>query len=350
MFTTVIIILLLLITVGLLVGASRVKTRSRAPGEYQDFPKKLALRIGAAVLLAVAILVSSLSVFYSQDPGKAVLIRSFTGEVVGVTEDSGIHFKTPWQSTNEFDIRNQSIEMHTNNGGEGKDGSALSVPLSGSATATVSATVIYSINASAIEDIYNNFGNQAGLLDNALKPRVRSVVRDEGTKFTPQQIKENRAAYATAIQENLQAGWERFGVTVDQVNIGDVTLDEKTEAAISATVAANQNVEKVRADLSAALIQAEITKTDAQASADADQIIRCGATVTSEDRVLDGKTTTVSIVTPKSNAECENRLNEQVLATKWFDTIKQSSAQGNLIIMAPADGSAPIINVPAPTR
>jgi regulator of protease activity HflC (stomatin/prohibitin superfamily) len=297
-------------------------------------------------LLAIVVVWTALGSFYNQGEGVAVVKVSFTGQVVGVTTSAGLHSQAPWDGVVEYNIRNQAIEMFNNDGGLAKDGASISAPLSGGANATVSVTVLYSIKPDSVESVYKAFGSQDALLDSALKPGLRNIVREASANYEPLAIKQERAALGVDVQKALVAAWEKYGVVVEQVNLGDISLDASTEEAISRVIQAQQQVEESRANLEKAQIVAETTKTEAQAAADADQIIRCGASVDIEIKMVNGKETEVKVIKPKSIKECENRLNEQVLTTKWYDTLLRIGENGNTIVIIPEDGTAPIINLP----
>lgn len=340
-------IVLVAIAVGLIIGGKRFQKKA---GDDYPLAPKVVQWVGYLVgVIAIAII--GLSSFYTQDPGEAVVVKSFTGSIVTSTADAGMHLKAPWDSTESFDVRNQRLEMFSNAGGEGADGAALNVPLKGGANASVSITVIYSINPGSVEQIYTDFQNQEGLRNNALKAKMRDIVRNETAKLEPLQVKENRAVLGTSIFESLSKAWERYGIVVDQVNLGDISLDASTEEAIAKVINAQQEVEQARANLAKAKITAEVTKTEAKAQADADQIMRCGAQ-TVEVKVTDpvtGKETTEMQVTPIPMDQCQNRLNEQVLTNKYIDALKEiASKQGNVII---TDGkTVPMVSVPTQAK
>lgn len=340
-------IVLVAIALGLIIGGKRFQ--KTAGDDYPLAPKVVTW--AGYIVGVIAISIIGLSSFYTQDPGEAVVVKSFTGSIVTSTANAGMHLKAPWDSTESFDVRNQRLEMFSNAGGEGADGAALNVPLKGGANASVSITVIYSINPSSVEQIYTDFQNQEGLRNNALKAKMRDIVRNETAKLEPLQVKENRAALGTSIFEALQKEWDRYGIMVDQVNLGDISLDASTEEAIAKVINAQQEVEQARANLAKAKITAEVTKTEAKAQADADQIMRCGAQ-TVEVKVVDpvtGKETTEMQVTPIPMDQCQNRLNEQVLTNKYIDALKEiASKQGNVII---TDGkTVPMVSVPTPAK
>lgn len=115
-----------------------------------------------------------------------------------------------------------------------------------------------------------------------------------------------------------------------------------------------QRVETSRNELDAARIAAETTKVEAQAQADADQIIRCGAVTEQVTEVVAGQEVTSTKVVPLTGAECEERLNQQVLTSKYLDALKELGATGNMIVVIPNDPAGgtngPIINLPTPEQ
>lgn len=344
MFWFVLAVILLII--GVVIFA--VNTVEYTTGPYRDEKKEFKIRWFSLIPLGLGLLLMVLSALYTQDPGEAIVIRSVSGKVVKTDTDPGWGMTAPWNSTIKFNIRNQRIEMFSNGGGDGKDGAVINAPLEGSSNAYVSITVRYSIRPDDVQSIYEVHKTQDNLLDNVLRPGLRDVVRKETAKFPPFEVKERRAELSDAIRDELDIRWGKMGVVVDNVDLGDLSLDEATEEAISRVNTQEAGIEEKRAQLEQAYIAAETTKTEAQAQADADQIIRCGATTATETQIVAGKEQEVTVVVPLSGEQCENRLNEQVLTSKWFDTLSELGAAGNMTILIPEDGTTPIVQLPAP--
>lgn len=304
------------------------------------------------VSFGICIVVVLLGSFYTQDPGEAIVLRSATGRVINVDTSSGLGFKAPWVSTVSFDIRNQRIEMFTNDGGTGPDGAQVDLGLRGGASANTSVVVRYSIRPDAVLGIYNEFKSESNLLERELRPATRDGTRDAAAEFEAFTIKEERGQVATDIEDRLTARWEQYGIIVDGVDIGNINLDAETEASISQVNVSRQGVETARNELNAARITAERTKVDAQAEADADQIIRCGASTETVTEMVADEEVEVTQIVPLSGAACENRLNEQVLISKYLDALEAIGADGNMVVVIPNDtsggASGPIINLPRP--
>lgn len=298
--------------------------------------------------LGIGLLIAAFASAYTQDPGEAVVVKSFTGKVQGIDTSSGLGFKAPWNKAIKFNIRNQRIEMFSNPDNEGTDGAVITAPLQGSSNAYVSITVRYSIKPDSVRSIYNLHKTQTNLKDNVLKPGIRDEVRVATSTFPPFQVKERRADLTEVIYRRLTERWDSLGVTVDDIDLGDLSLDQRTEEALQLVNQRQAEVEAARSGLDKARIDAEKVKTDAQAQADADQIIRCGANSTTELRDVAGKQEQVTIIVPKDGTACEERINEQVILRNLVEVYEKLAGTGQLVIkdgdsilQLPAVGSAP---------
>lgn len=287
--------------------------------------------VGLAFFAGLMFLASAV---YTQDPGEAILIRSPGGSVLGEPDtSSGYGFTAPWNKTTTFNIRNQRIEMFTNEGGEGEDGAAIGAPSKEGTNVDVSITARYSIRPDCVEEIYNVYKSEDRLREVALQPGLRDEVRRATAKYSVFEIKQRRGELTTDIITALDERWgtDELCISVDDVDLGDLGLDKDTELALTEIINRQADVEAERADLAKSQIEAEITKTDAQAAQAADQIVRCGATVTTETREINGVETEIDIVTPVAIDKCQNLLNEQVLTNNYIEALVEISKNGNLI-------------------
>lgn len=172
---SVIILVLLVVVLAAALIARLHYSRSLARLEADDSALKREVRdartlrnisTSVAGVLLVTMTITLLSgIVYTQDPGEAIVLRSVSGEVTGVDTTSGFGVKAPWTSTVSFDIRNQRIEMFTNDSGIGPDGAQVDLGLKGGASANTSVVVRYSIRPEAVRGIYNEFKSEENLLE-----------------------------------------------------------------------------------------------------------------------------------------------------------------------------------------
>ena len=140
--------------------------------------------------------------------------------------------------------------------------------------------------------------------------------------------------------------WKSDCAIADNVDLGALSLDPETEKAIRKRNKAVIAVDTARSELDKANINAERTKVIAKADADSDQIVRCGAVVTEVTKIIAGKETTATELTPKEGVACEERLNAQVLYAKYLEAIAKIGKNGNMVVVVPEGANAPDLILP----
>lgn len=321
------------------------RTHVRPPGTTGRTARAV---VGGAAygLIGLGLLVSALSTIYSQDVGEAKVILTPGGTIHGTDTTPGFSVKAPWNRVVTFNTRNQIITMA---GSGSSDGPAITAQTSDNATGSIDVTVRYSIKPTEVANIYRQYQSQDGLVERALDVDVRSIVRDVPVRYAASELRQQRGQVAADIQDAISRRWERLGVVVEQVDLRDIRYPQEIETSLSAIQTARSKVESARAELETAKIEAEKVKTDAQAQSDADQIIRCGATSTTVKEIVSGKEVNSIKVVPVPSANCQNRLNEQVLTAKYIAMLEKAAAGGNAIYVLPQNGATSLIQLPAPS-
>ncbi|WP_409483812.1 prohibitin family protein [Arsenicicoccus dermatophilus] len=321
--------------------------RRRAPIATSAPAPAWILPLAGWAMTGLGVLTLFLSTLYTQDVGEAIVMRTPGGTVAGVDTTPGFSMKAPWNDIVKYDVRNQVITMAGEQGAT--DGPAINAQTSDNATAAVDITVRYSIVPAKVGDIYSAYRTQEGLVSRALDVDVRSIVRDVPVHYTAGELRQKRAQVSTDIAKELQSRWERLGVTVDSVDLRDIRYPQEIEQSLAAVQTARSRVESARAELESSKINAEKVKTEAQAQSDSDQIIRCGAMSTTVKEMIAGKEVASVKVVPVPPAQCQNRLNEQVLTSKYIDMLKEAAAKGNTMYVVPPSQSA-LLQLPAPAN
>ncbi|MCH8613857.1 prohibitin family protein [Arsenicicoccus dermatophilus] len=321
--------------------------RRRAPIATSTPTPAWFLPLAGWAMTGLGVLTLFLSTLYTQDVGEAIVLRTPGGTVAGVDITPGFSMKAPWNDIVKYDVRNQVITMAGEQGAT--DGPAINAQTSDNATAAVDITVRYSIVPAKVGDIYSAYRTQEGLVSRALDVDVRSIVRDVPVHYTAGELRQKRAQVSTDIAKELQTRWERLGVTVDSVDLRDIRYPQEIEQSLAAVQTARSRVESARAELESSKINAEKVKTEAQAQSDSDQIIRCGAMSTTVKEMIAGKEVASVKVVPVPPAQCQNRLNEQVLTSKYIDMLKEAAAKGNTMYVVPPSQST-LLQLPAPAN
>lgn len=311
-----------------------------------EFGDKINLRKWALIPLGLALFCFAFASVYRLDPGEASVERSFTKKVVGsdYSADGGMQTKAPWVTVEKFNVRNQQINFLPRS--KDDENVADDVPITAStkdnATVTIDVTITYNQAPDKVLDIYNIYRTEDRMREQLIRTS-RSVLQDAPTHFATLELRPQRAKLQAEYLNDLSTGLRRFGITVTSVDVRGISFSKGVQTSLDKVQERNAQVEQARARLEQSKIQAEVIKTEAKAQSDADQIARCGATITDETQVINGKKTAVKVVTPVPSDQCQSRLNEQVLTSKYIDML---SKKGNTVFVVPP-GVNNLLQLPA---
>lgn len=214
----------------------------------------------AAVGVVAAGLVFGLGGFYSQDPGEAVVLKSFTGTIVGQSTEEGMHTKAPWVKKYKYDIRNQQVILAHAKGdeGQGANGPQVTVQDKEGVSANIDITVRYSIAPDAVTDIYKRYGSQENFISKFIENDIRAAVRlVPGQYTTLDLLTTGRAEAETAVRTYIEERWEGSGVNVESVSLQEIRYDETVSQNFSEAQNARIRVERAEAELEENKVKAE---------------------------------------------------------------------------------------------
>lgn len=137
--------------------------------------------------------------------------------------DVGFHWKTPWQSVIKYDTRNNLINFYKDTDykydGASAVGKQVTVNDRSGASADIDIQVNYSLDPSAAEYLYSEYGKQQTFTQNYISNDLRSVAREQSGRFDTLTMLTNRGEYTKAVQDVLAAKWRKIGLTVEQVSV-----------------------------------------------------------------------------------------------------------------------------------
>lgn len=274
--------------------------------------------VGGLVLAASLILGGVTWAFnsaYTQDPGEASVLKSFTGQVVGKETTEGLHWKSPWVSRDPYDIRNQQVIFAHSTGaeGQGANGPQITVQDKEGVSANIDITVRYSVDPDAVIDIYKRYGSQENFVSKFIENDIRAGVRLVPTQYTTLELlTSGRAAAEQGITEYLESRWAKAGVRVETVSLQEIRYSDDVKARFDAAQSARIEVEKAQAELEAAEVSSQQKIVSAEAEAEANRILA-------------------------------ESLTDVVLKQRYLDALQQVGKDGNMIIVPPGfDG---LVNV-----
>jgi regulator of protease activity HflC (stomatin/prohibitin superfamily) len=269
--------------------------------------------IGAVIVAGIAIFGGS----YTQDPGEAIVLKSFTGKVVGQSTSEGLHWKAPWVSKSSYDIRNQQVILAHSKGDEaqGANGPQVTVQDKEGVSANVDITVRYSIDPAKVTDIYKRYGSQENFISRFVENDIRAAVREVPGQYTTLEfLTTGRAKAEAGVREYIEKRWDGSGVRVESVSLQEIRYSAEVKQRFDAAQSARIEVEKAEAELDATRVNAQQKIVQAKAESEA-------------------------------NRELTKSLTPEVLSQRYLDTLRDVGAKGNLVITP--DGFNGMINLPA---
>lgn len=269
----------------------------------------------ALAILFVAV-IGVLSCVYTQSVGEVVVLKNWGGTIAGTSAEPGFHIKAPWQSAIKYDIRNNILsflgtEEETQFEGGSVNGSMITVNDAGGAEASVEIQVNYSLDPSAAEKLYTNYGTQENFVRSVCAPEIRSVLRSVAGDFDTLSILTAKDEFGIAVTEALQAQWEPHGLIIEQVSIQNTDFDDVIEEKYAESQAAEIAKATAINNQEVAKVEAETKVIQAQGEADA-------------------------------NAILAESLTDNVLQQHYIDALISIGVNGNLVVVP--EGSDPIVS------
>lgn len=264
MFLFILGIILCIVAIGCAIGGAVIKSSITIIGAV------------SAGLLAITCIV--LSCLFTQDVGQVIVLKNWGGSIAGTSSEAGFHAKTPWQDTITYDIRNNVLSFMGNEEedqfeGGSANGSAVTINDKGGASATIDIQVNYSLDPSAAEELYANYGTQENFVKSICAVDIRAVPREVSGQFDTISILTARGDFTNAVQDALTEKWEEYGLHVEQVSIQNVVYPESIVAAYAKAQSAEIAKAEAQNQQETAKVQAETEVIKAEAQARANELL-----------------------------------------------------------------------------
>lgn len=214
-------------------------------------------RWGAAVPFVILVILTVAFSATTVSP-RAIGIQTGFGKYQD-TLDAGFHWTAPWSSVEEFPTQVQFLELNSANDG-GKGG--VEVNYKGGGKGTVDATVRWRIDEKNAEDLWRKYRDFDKVRDQLVLSSARDSVRVAVGAYAPNDARagENLRKITAAVQEDLAKTLADDGVRIDSVSTTGVFLDDATQKSIERVIAAQNDVERAKADKARAEIDAQTAK------------------------------------------------------------------------------------------
>ena len=197
-------------------------------------------------VIALFIVITILCSFQTIKSGEVGLKVRF-GKIVNTQLNEGFNLKIPYvEQIVKVNIKVQKIELDTES--SSKDLQTIETTLA----------VNYRINSDKATHLYRTVGNnyESTILEPAIKESIKATI----AKYTAAEVITERANVSKNCMEDLQAKVEKYGITIDNFNITNLSFSEEYSKAIEDKQVAEQKLEKAKLDAESKIVEAEATK------------------------------------------------------------------------------------------
>lgn len=246
-------------------------------GKYNAVEEEKVSGAIGLIPLALGLILIGSQCFYAQDIGEAAILKNFGGSIAGTTTEAGLHLKAPWQDVTNWDIRNRLINFYKTSEYSYEEGSyngaCVTVNDSSGTSSDVDIQAIYSIDPSAVVDLYADYGSQEAFVSNYVAQQVRLASRDVAGEYSTLNLLTNKEEYASSVYESLSRLCEGSGVVIESVTCQDVVPPENIKTAYADAQQAEIQRQKAENEKAVAQVQAETKVIESQGVADSNKIL-----------------------------------------------------------------------------
>lgn len=289
----------------------------------------ISVRGGGFGLIGLSLVLMVLSTFNVVDPGN-VGIPTTVGSV-GSSLSPGFHMTAPWTDIKEISTKTQEYTMSHKTAEGNKNGDdSVSVQTSDNAQLNIDSTALYHIDGVSAPNLFKKYGTDYA--EKIVRPTIRSAMRDAATQYTATDLGTvNRGKYEADVFARIEKELAKYGITLESIKIRDIGLPQSVVDSINDKIKAQQNVSKAQIDLQTAAIDAQKKVVESKGTADAQQIVACGA----HTEKINGKDTVV----PNDREHCDQtQLTPEYLKYLYIQALNNMAKSPNHSTIIVPDG------------
>lgn len=245
--------------------------------------------ISFIVIIAIALIVL-LSSIVVVDTGYVAVKYSIHNGVQDDYYSQGWHIKSPAIKTTAYSIGLKQSYLTSGKNGDSKDDESFEASTSEGKAVGIDLTFSYQYLPDNVVSVFKRFSGQDGeeIKDSFVKPNIVSWSKEVIAKYKVSDLLgEKRALANNELNNYLAAKFESYGITISNVSLIDISVDDETRNAINNKIKAEQTQatqkienetakEKAKADKEVAETEAnrdaEVMKTRADAEAYAKKV------------------------------------------------------------------------------
>lgn len=242
--------------------------------------KRKGLLGGVVLALVIIIGVIMLALCTTRVPAGYVAVQyNMNGGVKDEVLTQGWHLVSPTTKTTLYTIGIEQSYLTAGDSGDSEGDESFTASSTEGKAMTIDLTFTYQYQAENVTDVFTRFKGQSGkdVRDSFIKPNIVSWTKEVIARYKVSDILgEERANVNLALTDYLSEKFEKYGITISNVSLINIEVDEETRQAINAKITAQQNAETQsinnQTNIDKAAAEAQVKLTQAQAEADAKMI------------------------------------------------------------------------------
>lgn len=242
--------------------------------------KRKGLLGGVVLALVIIIGVIMLALCTTRVPAGYVAVQyNMNGGVKDEVLTQGWHLVSPTTKTTLYTIGIEQSYLTAGDNGDSEGDESFTASSTEGKAMTIDLTFTYQYQAENVTDVFTRFKGQSGkdVRDSFIKPNIVSWTKEVIARYKVSDILgEERANVNLALTDYLSEKFEKYGITISNVSLINIEVDEETRQAINAKITAQQNAETQsinnQTNIDKAAAEAQVKLTQAQAEADAKMI------------------------------------------------------------------------------
>lgn len=242
--------------------------------------KKSGLVGGVTLALVIIVGVILAAMCTTRVPAGYVAVQyNVNGGVKEEVLTQGWHFVPPTVKTTLYTVGIEQSYLTAGDNGDSEGDESFSASSSEGKAITLDLTFTYQFQQDNVNKVFTKFKGQDGksVRDSFIKPNIISWTKEVVARYKVSDILgSERANVNVALSDYLADKFNPYGITVSNVSLINITVDEETQKAINAKITAQQNAETQainnQTEIDKAEAEAKVKLTNAQAEADAAKI------------------------------------------------------------------------------
>lgn len=232
---------------------------------------------GVALALIIIIALVLCAMCTTIVPAGYVAVQyNMDGGVKDEVLSQGWHLVPPTVRTTLYTVGIEQSYLTSGEDGDSKNDESFTASSTEGKAMTIDLTFTYQYKPESVTGVYTQFKGQSGkdVRDSFIKPNIISWTKEILAKYKVSDILgSERANVNIALTEYLTQKFDPYGITISNVSLINIEVDEETQQAINAKITAQQNAETQAINNQTAIDKAEaeakVKLTEAQAEADA---------------------------------------------------------------------------------